>query len=82
MSMLLSAEDAARQPRPRSLIAVVKRWWAACKRRRMERLAIERLMTMSDHQLKDIGVARSQIEFAVRGTTERDGVIIRILRVF
>jgi uncharacterized protein YjiS (DUF1127 family) len=48
----------------------------------MERLAIERLMTMSDRQLKDIGVAPSEIEFAVRGTTERDGVIIRILRVF
>ncbi len=60
----------------------MKRWWAAYRTRRIEQLAIARLEAMSDHQLKDIGIARSQIEFAVRGEAERDRVISRSLRVF
>ncbi|HWE21138.1 MAG TPA: DUF1127 domain-containing protein [Hyphomicrobiaceae bacterium] len=82
MSMLLSAHAAAGQPRARRLTAILKRWWAAYERRRVERLAIARLEEMSDRQLKDIGIARSQIEFAVRGEPHRDRVISRCLRVF
>jgi uncharacterized protein YjiS (DUF1127 family) len=40
--------------------------------RRLEKLAIRQLKAMSDRQLKDIGIVRSQIEFAVRGGLERD----------
>jgi len=35
--------------------------------RRLEHLAIHQLQAMSDRELKDIGVVRSQIEFALRG---------------
>ena len=49
--------------------AVLKRWWLAW---RLENLAILQLQAMSDRQLKDIGIPRSQIEFAVRGDLERD----------
>ena len=82
MSMLLSARAAARQPWTRGLTDALKRWRAAYQRRRAERLAIARLEAMSDRQLKDIGVARSQIEFAVRGQVERDRALARYLRVF
>jgi uncharacterized protein YjiS (DUF1127 family) len=34
---------------------------------RLQRLAINRLRKMSDRELKDIGLLRSQIEFEVRG---------------
>jgi uncharacterized protein YjiS (DUF1127 family) len=45
--------------------------WAAYVARRQQRLAIDRLHAMSDHQLKDIGLSRSQIESAVRGDRDR-----------
>jgi uncharacterized protein YjiS (DUF1127 family) len=45
---------------------VLKRWWVARMRRRLEGLAIRQLRAMSDRELKDIGVVRSQIEFSVR----------------
>jgi uncharacterized protein YjiS (DUF1127 family) len=40
-------------------------------------VAIARLDSMSDRQLKDIGITRSQIEFAVRGDVERDRIVGR-----
>jgi uncharacterized protein YjiS (DUF1127 family) len=43
----------------------MKRWWLAYMTWRIERLAISRLSAMSDRQLKDIGIQRSQIESAV-----------------
>ncbi len=48
----------------------MKRWWLAYMTWRIERLAISRLSAMSDRQLKDIGILRSQIEIAVKGETE------------
>ena len=48
----------------------VKRWWLAYMTWRIERLAISRLSAMSDRQLKDIGILRSQIEIAVKGETD------------
>ena len=47
------------------------RWWAAYTTWRIERLAIDRLEAMSDRQLKDIGLVRSQIALAVRRGRER-----------
>jgi uncharacterized protein YjiS (DUF1127 family) len=81
MSTPLSAHATAGQPRARRLTAILRRWWAAYERRRVERLAIACLEAMTDRQLKDIGVTRSQIEFAVRGEPHRDRIISR-LRVF
>ena len=53
----------------------VKRWWLARLAKRMERAAIGHLHAMSDRELKDIGIHRSQIEFAVRG--DRDSALSR-----
>jgi uncharacterized protein YjiS (DUF1127 family) len=50
-----------------SLVATVKTWWVAYFARRVERAAIIQLHAMSDRQLQDIGLPRSQIERAVRG---------------
>jgi len=45
----------------------VKGWWLARLAKRIERAAIDHLHAMSDRELKDIGIHRSQIEFVVRG---------------
>jgi uncharacterized protein YjiS (DUF1127 family) len=44
---------------------IMQRWWLAYMTWRIERLAISRLSAMSDRQLNDIGIQRSQIESAV-----------------
>ena len=54
------------------LVPALKAWWLACTAWRIERLAIARLRAMSDRQLKDIGIVRSQIELAVRSGAGRD----------
>jgi uncharacterized protein YjiS (DUF1127 family) len=51
--------------------AALKRWWVARMERRLEHLAIRQLQAMSDRELKDIGIARSQIEFSVRTARDR-----------
>jgi uncharacterized protein YjiS (DUF1127 family) len=48
--------------------AFVKRAWVAYMTWRIERVAIEQLRAMSDRQLKDIGLTRSEINAAARGT--------------
>jgi uncharacterized protein YjiS (DUF1127 family) len=55
------------QARHSGLIATVKAWWVAYLTRRLERASIIQLHAMSDRELKDIGLTRSQIERAVRG---------------
>jgi len=50
----------------RRLIAVLKRLWAAYLNWRVEQQAIAHLRSMSDAQLKDIGLVRSQFESVVR----------------
>ena len=60
-----SASDARRG----TIGAALKGWWMAYVNWRMERLAVYRLQSMSDRELKDMGVSRAQIEFAVRGET-------------
>lgn len=44
---------------------------------RTERAAITQLGSMSDRQLKDIGISRSEIDSAVRGEAERIRVFSR-----
>src|SRR5262245_32466613 len=48
-------------------VATLKAWWMAYLTRRIERVAMLQLQAMSDRQLEDIGLTRSQIEWAVRG---------------
>lgn len=54
--------------------SIVKRWWVVYMHWRMERLTVARLHAMSDRQLKDIGIVRSDIEFAVKHGTGRDRI--------
>jgi uncharacterized protein YjiS (DUF1127 family) len=46
-------------------VAAGKRWYIERTMRRMEREAIAQLRSMTDRELRDIGISRSQIEFAV-----------------
>jgi uncharacterized protein YjiS (DUF1127 family) len=51
--------------------AAIKGWWAGYRRRRRERLTAELLYRMSDRELKDIGIVRTQLDFAVGRGPER-----------
>jgi uncharacterized protein YjiS (DUF1127 family) len=54
-----------------SLLAAANRWWAGYTSWRLHKAAIAQLKSMSDRQLADIGVSRSEIEYAVRGKCDR-----------
>jgi len=60
------------QPWTERLSIALKRWWAAYKTLRAERAAIIQLSTMSDAQLKDLGLTRSQISSVVKGDESRN----------
>jgi uncharacterized protein YjiS (DUF1127 family) len=67
-----------RAPQQRSLGTVasrigrtLQRWWIAYMDWRLQRLALDRLGRLSDRQLSDIGLSRSQIEAAVRAPADR-----------
>jgi uncharacterized protein YjiS (DUF1127 family) len=49
----------------------MKTWWTAYLARRNEREAILQLRAMSDRELRDIGLTRSQIDGAVRGQLDQ-----------
>lgn len=71
MSMSFAASPAAQatmaRPQADPPVAALKRWWIAYMARRIEAAAIGRLRSMSDRELKDIGLVRSNIVPAVRG---------------
>lgn len=48
------------------VVASLKCWWMACRTWRIEQAAIDRLCSMSDRALKDIGLTRSGIPDAVK----------------
>jgi uncharacterized protein YjiS (DUF1127 family) len=48
------------------MAAILKRPWEAYLTWRIEQAAITQLLSMSDRELKDIGLSRSQIPGAVR----------------
>jgi uncharacterized protein YjiS (DUF1127 family) len=50
----------------RSLAAAAERRWIAFCQWRLEQIAIAQLNAMSDHDLKDIGLIRSEVDGAVR----------------
>jgi uncharacterized protein YjiS (DUF1127 family) len=64
---------AGRRARSRhsGLNAAVRRWWKGYLTRRNGQVAILQLHAMSDRELRDIGIARSQIEGAVRGELDQ-----------
>ena len=45
--------------------AALKHWWSAYINWRLQRAAVAHLCSLSDRQLKDIGLTRSQIRSAV-----------------
>jgi uncharacterized protein YjiS (DUF1127 family) len=59
------------------LLSTAKRWWVAYVSWRVEQLTMYRLRSMSDRQLKDIGIARCEVEFAIRHGMERDQLLTR-----
>jgi uncharacterized protein YjiS (DUF1127 family) len=66
-SMSLSAaRDPVAQTPPECCGTALKRWWSAYLLWRMEAAAIDRLRSMSDRDLKDIGLTRAAIVPAVR----------------
>jgi uncharacterized protein YjiS (DUF1127 family) len=75
MSMMFSAIAATqgtRQSRIGGLLATLQRWWVAYINWRLEQAAIARLCSMSDRELRDIGVTRCEIPNAVMVRAEFD----------
>jgi uncharacterized protein YjiS (DUF1127 family) len=82
MEMIMNINAAARQNGPGSsilgrLAAAPKRLLIAFINWRAEQAALARLQSMSDRELEDIGLSRSQIEGAVMGERVRDYVFSR-----
>lgn len=59
------------------VLAFLKRWWIAYTEWRLYHLAAAQLRNMSDRELRDIGLDRSQIEAALRGDLARDQTLVR-----
>ncbi len=79
MNTSSSAPAAAqgRHPWTGRLAAALKRWWAAYISWLLERVAINQLSSLSDRQLKDIGLDRSEIMGAVRNGVSRGHTLSR-----
>ena len=56
-------------------LAILKNWWRAFRERRVQAQTIALLQSMNDRDLKDIGLARAEIEPAVRGPSMRDRIV-------
>jgi uncharacterized protein YjiS (DUF1127 family) len=59
---------------PALLQAKFKAWKAAYITWRIEQAAMQQLERMSDHDLRDIGIARSEITHAVMHGATRDSI--------
>jgi uncharacterized protein YjiS (DUF1127 family) len=55
------------------LIVALKYWWATYLTSRLEQTVINQLCSMSDRELKDIGLDRSEIVAAVRADAADPG---------
>jgi len=53
-----------------SVVRAISGYWTAYSQRRAHNRAVAQLRAWSDSQLKDIGISRGEIEFAV---TDKDG---------
>ena len=60
---------------PRSFGGTLHRLWLAYMDWRLQRLAVSLLSRMSDRQLKDMGLTRGQIEFAVRDQPGQQAIL-------
>jgi uncharacterized protein YjiS (DUF1127 family) len=59
------------------VIAAFRRWLSAYKKWKVEQAVIAQLQSMTDRELKDIGVTRTNINGAVRRNAARHGVYSR-----
>lgn len=55
-----------------SPVGLLRRWFAALNARREQRIAMAYLDAMSERELADIGLSRSDIQFAVTRGTARE----------
>jgi uncharacterized protein YjiS (DUF1127 family) len=72
MVMSLVSNSAVPQQAPvgnslRTAGKTARSWWVAYTSWRLEQFAIKRLRSLSDRELKDIGLPRAAIEALVRG---------------
>jgi uncharacterized protein YjiS (DUF1127 family) len=76
MEAILSAsallDGRAAQSVGQSVVRTFKRWRAAYTAWHRERRAVAQLLSMSDRDLRDIGISRCEILRAVRGDTARE----------
>ena len=81
MSTISSAPVAARSTTSHfqaiGLAASLKRWWLAYITWRTQRAAVTALRSMSDRELKDIGLTRSEITGAVKSEVTRNRTFSR-----
>jgi uncharacterized protein YjiS (DUF1127 family) len=70
-----AAGQSAAQSWTGGLAATLTRWWMAYTTRRAEQAAMTSLWSMSDRELKDMGLTRSSIPGAVKGELGRDRAI-------
>jgi uncharacterized protein YjiS (DUF1127 family) len=50
----------------RRVAATVRRWWMAYMKWRLDDMAVRQLHSMTDRELKDMGVSRAEIDIRVR----------------
>jgi uncharacterized protein YjiS (DUF1127 family) len=74
-------EAIVRQSWVGELVVSLGRWWSVFQAWRFERAAINQLSSLSDRQLKDIGLDRSEIMGAVRNQVTRGHTPSRYYRV-
>ena len=67
-----AAQGTAGHSRAGGLAVTLKRWWVAYIIWRLEQGAIAVLCSMSDRELRDIGLTRGEITGAVRGQMAGD----------
>lgn len=76
MSTILSGEATAQgmagQSRSAGIAATLKRWCAAYVTWRIEQVAIAHLRSMSDRELKDIGLTRCDLSRSVTRATAHE----------
>ncbi len=67
MSVTLSTAATSSTKRPATPLRILNACWESIARYCVHRGAIEHLRELEDNSLRDIGLARSQIEAAVHG---------------
>jgi uncharacterized protein YjiS (DUF1127 family) len=81
-SELITAQIAAGHSYAGRLATVLSGWCAAYITWRLEKIVTTQLWSMSDRDLKDIGLTRSGIVPAVNGDLTRDRTLLRNCRKY